>query len=67
MVRVHFVVVLKNRSTGEVFLDTEIVEAENISRAKAYLVDSFKGSRWYEFLTCRVGKLITLDAVERIN
>ena len=67
MVRVHFVVVLRNKSTDEYFLDTEIVEAESVSSAKAYLIDSFKGSRWYEFLTCRVGKLITFDAVEKIN
>ena len=67
MVRVHFVVVLKNKSTDEIFIDTELVEAENVSKAKNYLVESFKNSKWYEFITCKVGKLITIDAIERVH
>ena len=66
MKRVHFVVVLKNKRTNEIFLDTEVVEAETVAGAKDYLVSSFYGSRDYEFITCKVGKLITFDAVERI-
>lgn len=67
MVRVNFVVVLKNKRTGEIFIDTEVVEAENVSKAKNYLIESFKGSKYYEFITYRVGKLITIDAIKRIG
>ena len=67
MKRVHFVVVVRELSSKEIFFDTEIVEAETISEAKKYLEESYRTLAGYELITYKIGRLITFNAIETIK
>ena len=55
-IRVFYVVALRDKATGKIHIDTELVDSTSVENANEYLEKSFEGCDT-ELVTYRIGKL----------
>lgn len=56
-VRVFYVVALKDKESGKVHIDTELVDSTSVERATEYLKNSFGEEDSYELCDFRISKM----------